>query len=192
MKKCRRCEEEFEATTEFFYADKRVKSGLRAVCKKCHSEVSMETRDKDRARLNLNQWRKDNPDKLREQRSRANKKKRDSGYHSKYYRRNRDRINARRNRWLRETGKVHQYNHRRRSLLKEVVTSDEWNLILERYGSHCLVPGCRNEDVTMDHVVPLSLGGRNHISNLQPLCKSHNSSKGAKVIDYRLDYGMLW
>ena len=192
MKTCNNCKNSYPATLEFFYGDSRVASGLRAVCKSCHKSISEATKDKDRAKERLKEWRRENPDKVRAQQARSNKKMSESGYHADHYRKNSRRINDRRNRWLKETGKMDQYNHKRRSLLKEEVTPDEWNLILERYGSHCLVPGCINEDVTVDHVIPLSLGGRNHISNLQPLCKSHNSSKGAKVIDYRLDYGLLW
>jgi 5-methylcytosine-specific restriction endonuclease McrA len=40
--------------------------------------------------------------------------------------------------------------------------------------------------LTEDHVVPLSLGGSNDIDNIQPLCKSCNSSKRGRHIDYRL------
>lgn len=36
-----------------------------------------------------------------------------------------------------------------------------------------------------DHVVPVLFGGSNDISNIQPLCRSCNSSKGASTVDYR-------
>lgn len=37
------------------------------------------------------------------------------------------------------------------------------------------------DDLTLDHVKPLILGGRNHPSNWVVRCRSHNSSKGAKA-----------
>lgn len=35
-------------------------------------------------------------------------------------------------------------------------------------------------DLTVDHIVPLSRGGTDELSNLRFLCRSHNSSKGDK------------
>lgn len=36
-------------------------------------------------------------------------------------------------------------------------------------------------DLAIDHVVPRSAGGTDHLANLQTLCRSCNSSKGARL-----------
>ena len=52
------------------------------------------------------------------------------------------------------------------------------------YGNKCIRCG-KLENATVDHVVPLSRGGRNEILNCQPLCITCNDRKGVKTIDYR-------
>ena len=43
----------------------------------------------------------------------------------------------------------------------------------------CAVPGCEvYEELTVDHIVPLSRGGTDDLENLQFLCQPHNSAKG--------------
>ena len=39
--------------------------------------------------------------------------------------------------------------------------------------------------MTMDHIVPISAGGRHEASNIQGLCRACNLRKGARTIDYR-------
>jgi len=56
--------------------------------------------------------------------------------------------------------------------------------IFELHGNYCLCCGA-NENITLDHIVSIHKGGQNSIDNLQPLCKSCNSKKGVKCIDYR-------
>lgn len=71
-------------------------------------------------------------------------------------------------------------------------TSKEWYNICELYDFHCL--SCNTqfdyEDLTIDHVVPLSRGGSNYIRNLQPLCGHCNSSKYTSHIDYRTTWAI--
>jgi hypothetical protein len=61
----------------------------------------------------------------------------------------------------------------------------QWKHIVYLYGGRCLYPGCKETKLTMDHIVPLSLGGAHDVYNVQPLCGSHNSRKHTKIIDYR-------
>lgn len=62
-------------------------------------------------------------------------------------------------------------------------TLDEW-LHLKASNAYLCV-NCGNMEpfikLTEDHIVPLSKGGDNFISNIQPLCRSCNSSKGNKM-----------
>jgi 5-methylcytosine-specific restriction endonuclease McrA len=53
--------------------------------------------------------------------------------------------------------------------------------LIDRDGYVCSHPGCGVlADLTIDHIVPLSRGGTDDLTNLRFLCRSHNSSKGDK------------
>lgn len=86
-----------------------------------------------------------------------------------------------RERWL---PKAARWAHQRRA--REVgaagsYTDEEWNAVRKKFRDIC--PSCGRSCVPeVDHIVPLSRGGSNDISNLQPLCKSCNCRKHAKVI----------
>lgn len=63
-------------------------------------------------------------------------------------------------------------------------TPAQWRALKAKYGGICLCCKQRKK-LTRDHVKSIKLGGTDVISNIQPLCISCNSSKGAKEIDYR-------
>lgn len=67
------------------------------------------------------------------------------------------------------------------------VTAQEWKDLKEKYSYTCLCcMKCEPEiKLTQDHILPVVLGGRHSIDNIQPLCRSCNSRKNKKYIDYR-------
>ena len=108
------------------------------------------------------QWRADHPDSV-------------SKYLSKYQKNNLD--------------KHAQKQHRRRAKIAQngddKYSVQDWKNLCNTYGNKCLCCGKTNIKLTVDHVLPIKMGGRNIIENIQPLCKSCNSKKGARHIDYR-------
>jgi 5-methylcytosine-specific restriction endonuclease McrA len=67
-----------------------------------------------------------------------------------------------------------------------VVNDGDWQRLVEILGNACLKCGSLDK-ITQDHVVPLSKGGQHHPTNLQPLCRTCNEIKQARIADYRTD-----
>lgn len=58
------------------------------------------------------------------------------------------------------------------------------NKVFALHGKFCLKCGAK-ENISLDHVIPVSKKGKDSVDNLQPLCGSCNSRKGVNVTDYR-------
>lgn len=59
-----------------------------------------------------------------------------------------------------------------------------YEVLVLLYGRQCALCGCRY-NLTIDHILPISRGGRTTIPNLQLLCERHNKEKNDAIMDFR-------
>jgi hypothetical protein len=200
-KQCTKCGE-WKDKSEFPDRGGKRKGELHSYCKECmrsytkkhyqdnkeeykerHSQYQKDNRESARARVRKWYWK--NIERARE-------------LARQYHQNNRD-VNLEKNRqwWKKNAGRRQEYykehkerwvaydNNRRAKKNGGKISAAEWRAIKEKHGNKCIVPGCDRTDITMDHVIPLALGGTHTVDNVQPLCLFHNLSKGTKVVDYR-------
>ena len=178
MKVCTRCG--VDKPLSDFYSEPKGKYGVRSRCKPCMVSEAAE-------------WRKHNKPNLDPELAYARYKRwiEKNKEWEKAYRKKRSKLpeeRAKRRAYLKRSGKSVEYAQRRRAQIREAegsYTAEEWEDLCAKYDYRCLA--CGADEVTVDHIVPLSKGGSNMIDNLQPLCMSCNCSKQDRVVDYRLN-----
>lgn len=72
-----------------------------------------------------------------------------------------------------------QSNHNRKRRKGIANYSKVMERLLHKYNFQCVECG-KTKDLTIDHIKPVKLGGADVETNLQILCRSCNSKKGAK------------
>jgi 5-methylcytosine-specific restriction endonuclease McrA len=160
-----------------FYASKDTRSGRVQPCKSCTIARSNAWRAANRERLLATKgayyqahrdqdraYRKANADRLREY----------SRVYSKKYQQT-------------EKGRANNQARVARRKLRRSGNPDLpylWTELCFHFGNVCLC--CGNDGpLSVDHVIPLALGGLDHITNLQPLCLPCNIQKNTSIRDYR-------
>lgn len=141
------------------------KDGLYFICKKCANTKTLKWKkeNKEKNRELSRNWYKNNLEKAREINRISGKK----------WRKN-------------HPDKKRQYCRDRRALIAKTegkFTKKEWESLKKKCDYCCVLCGLREPEIKLvtDHIIPLSKGGTNYITNIQPLCGSCNSSKGNKI-----------
>lgn len=206
QKKCNKCKTVkpcFE-----FYKNKGHKDGFSSLCKTCvdTSNRSWENENPEKTRSYIRKWRDSHKEEEIERIKKYKKDHKEKVRASarKYTNKNSEKINSRSREYYKEHAKeksdkektyrannpgknTEYWNNRRARKIGNggSVTEKEWHDLKNKYSHTCLC--CKKTDVklTMDHVIPLCLGGKHIIENIQPLCGSCNSSKHTKTTDYR-------
>jgi 5-methylcytosine-specific restriction endonuclease McrA len=203
MKKCPRCET-FKDLNEFGL-NKSKKDGRYVYCLECSRIISKEyynknheeklerekvyreknkERNKERNREKAKRYREKYPERVKLSQDKYNKKpeskirsnrynhsEKGKLYHRKYIKDNYDK-------WLTRQRK-NQVIRRIRKTNNEIFTISNKDM-RRLLSSKCAV--CESYDkIHIDHVIPVSRGGRHSIGNLQPLCQGCNLSKNNKL-----------
>jgi len=176
-----------------FHKEKRANDGLTSQCRKCinqqnkkryyeNKEVHIakvkewQTNNKNKVKKYKNKWKKENREKVR-------KHNRDKYWRDPNKQRKASSL------WRKQNPEKHRHHVRSREYAvrgaEGSYTQEEWIRLCEKYDNKCLRCGSKNSKLTVDHIVPISKGGSNNITNIQPLCFSCNASKQDKTIDYR-------
>lgn len=190
MKQCSKCDE-WKPMARFTPSE-RCKDGYLGKCKDCRNLMGKEWRKNnpeygqrwrennlERARHLAREWAKNNPEKARARQRRKYYNNREIYLqHSREWRK----ANPEKVRLMSQITTAH-YNARKHGA-EGAFTLDQWLSLCDYYGNKCLACGAQ-KTLTIDHVIPTSKGGRNDITNIQPLCAYCNNIKQQKTIDYR-------
>lgn len=169
-KTCSKCR--LELSLDCFYAAKKEKSGLASHCKTCQKDKYRQyyERNKERIDAKNKQWARENPGLILEASKRWQKA-------------HRSHMTANTRRWRAQNPEAsRRINQKRRAYKKSngtfLVLKKE---MLKLVTSPCCLCGAKG-NIHIDHIIPLSRGGRHAIGNLQPLCASCNLSKSNKFL----------
>ena len=133
-------------------------------------------------------YHKDKPDYLEYAKQQY---KKNIDYYKQRYQNNKKEMLAYHKRWYRNnTQRVRELERKYRARKREAegnFLESEFQYLLYQYDYKCAMCGrdLSPKITHRDHIVPLSRGGSNDITNIQPLCETCNLSKHTKTIDSR-------
>lgn len=197
---------------DIFYRNKTTPDGYGYHCKPCDNAARLANNRKNpepvlaraRARYHTEEgkqkvavrvraWRAANPERRKEQgrRQRKSNPSKLVEQRKREYENNRIYYQEKNRKWHKEHPEEARNKAKRRRAMKNSApgthTLQEWQELKAHYDYRCLCCNRQEPEIvlTEDHIVPLSCGGSDYITNIQPLCLSCNCSKGDKSVDYR-------
>jgi len=163
----------------------RYKDGHCVNCRRADS-LDFDRANPEKANQRKRTWVSKNPDYKPPKHNRNPENNRERA--KRWAKNNPDRVRENARKWrLNNPDKERVKQQRRRSRINNADgdhTAEEWRGVINKQNRQCLACGGK-EKLTVDHIVPLSMGGTNNIANIQGLCLSCNSKKGTKTKDYR-------
>ncbi len=181
-KACTKCKE-VKPLSDFY----KLHDGKQHQCKVCQKAFHKKHYEQNAEimRQRAKDYRANNPEKVAQTRrnwKRANKEKNVQSvvrYQQKYP----EKHIARTSKWRKENqDKYRNYSQSRRTKKLQngvfAISDKELQNILSMPCANC---GSKDRP-TLDHIIPISLGGTHSVGNLQTLCMPCNSSKGNKVM----------
>ncbi len=199
-KRCTKCLE-WKPISDF-HRDRTKRDGLKAQCRACQNESKREyrarpdvkarqrTRSRTHPRLGAVRLLPGRITPIAFRRWRAQNRERKQAHLQAHLRKWHAQNRKASYEWRKENHETIQAGRQRyRALLVEAPINSldpaQWLWLLEQYDHHCAYCGQSTEQLgeklTPDHVVPLSKGGNNCLSNIVPACATCNSRKGART-----------
>jgi len=192
-KDCTHCGQTFPRTSSFWYVHRGRGDGLLSRCKECVNKyVKWYRMLLSPAELDQKRTYRKEQYKTHKDRELASIKKYYEAhrsqiliYYKEWYETHKDYVLAYdRERHASNPERRLNRNRKRRALKRgtnATLTTHEWSSILEKFGNKCAY--CREPTNEMDHVIPLSKGGKHSKENVVPACRSCNCSKRDKPLD---------
>lgn len=181
MKQCSKCN--IQKPISDFYKRTSSRDGFHQQCKACMcaNSIIWKKNNPEKRRASNKAYKKRYPEKVAAQKKRSYLRNPE-----KHIQRTRDyrlRNPETNSNWKKNNvEKVREYSNRRRKILiANGVYEIRASFLKRLYASACVVCGSKKR-VEMDHVVPISRGGKHTEGNLQPLCKSCNAAKQDKLM----------
>lgn len=207
LKRCPKCEQWLPATTEYFALHRSEKSGFQSRCKQCAKQWRAENREKLRAdyrrrydadpgawaRYSRTYIEKTPGKRAADARKRyaANLEKTRANNRKRYARNKAARIKAVRKYAIAHPERVYMLNKkwkRRKMSLPIAFSAEQWQAALSYWQHRCAYCGKpqgfdRVSALSTDHFIPLSSSDCPGTlpTNILPVCRSCNASKGSRV-----------
>lgn len=187
MKTCSKCGASKPRSA--FRSRKGSRDGLHGWCDPCYRTYYS---------ARMREWRRKNPerDAANARRFRENNAEAALGRYTRYREQNREKMReyARKRRkenpdlvresyarWRRAHLAQERDRGYRRRLMHQQASDEVRALVAQLLEEPCAYCGS-TEQITIDHIVPLSRGGRHEVENLAPACLPCNCSKGARLL----------